>query len=166
MSRIGKQPIPVPDGVKVEIGKTEVKVTGPHGAVSARLHPALTVEWTEDGKVLEVRRPSDSKQHKALHGLTRSLVAAAVQGVKEPYRKALEIVGVGYTAKLAGKTLTLQIGFCHPVMFEVPDDLTVEAPTTQRINISGCDKQRVGQFAAIIRKEPNRPGQSSAISPI
>jgi len=164
MSRIGKQPIPVPDGVKVEIGKTEVKVTGPHGSVSARVHPSLTVDWTEDGKVLEVRRPTDSKQHKALHGLTRSLVASAVQGVSEPYRKALEIVGVGYTAKLAGKTLTLQIGFCHPVKFEVPDDLSVDAPTNQRINISGCDKQRVGQFAANIRKvRPPEPYNGKGI---
>ena len=152
MSRIGVQPIPVPDGVKVDLRKSEVVVTGPHGSVSARVHPALTVEWSEEGKVLAVRRPTDSKQHKALHGLTRSLVASAVKGVHEPYKKVLEIVGVGYTAKMAGKTLTLQIGFCHPVKFETPEGLTVETPTNQRIDITGCDKQQVGQFAANIRK--------------
>lgn len=152
MSRIGKQPIAIPDGVKVDFGKTEVTVTGPHGTVTAPFHPAMSVEWTEDNKVLEVRRPTDSKQHKALHGLTRSLVAAAVLGVKEPYKKSLEIVGVGYTAKMAGKTLTLQIGFCHPVKFEIPDGLDVVAPTNQRIDITGCSKQQVGQFAANVRK--------------
>jgi large subunit ribosomal protein L6 len=112
----------------------------------------MEVAWEEDGKILAVRRPSDTKQHKALHGLTRSLVASAVQGVKEPYKKVLEIVGVGYSAKMAGKTLTLQIGFCHPVKFEIPEGLSVETPTNQRIDISGCDKQQVGQFAANVRK--------------
>ena len=164
MSRIGKQPIDIPDGVKVDFGKTEIKVTGPHGSVTAPLHPALSVEWTEDNKVLEVRRPTDSKQHKALHGLTRSLVASAVQGVKEPYVKVLEIVGVGYTAKMAGKTLTLQIGFCHPVKFDIPDQLEVTTPTNQRIDISGCDKQQVGQFAANVRKvRPPEPYNGKGI---
>jgi len=164
MSRIGKQPIAIPDGVKVDLGKTEVKVTGPHGTVTAPVHPSLTVEWTEENKVLAVNRPTDSKQHRALHGLTRSLVASAVQGVKEPYRKVLEIVGVGYTAKMAGQTLTLQIGFCHPVKFDVPDGLQVETPTNQRIDITGCDKQQVGQFAANVRKvRPPEPYNGKGI---
>ena len=164
MSRIGRQPIEIPDGVKVDLGKTEVKVTGPHGSVSAPVHPSLSLEWTEEGKVLEVKRPTDSKQHKALHGLTRSLVASAVLGVKEPYKKKLEIVGLGYTAKMAGTALTLQIGFCHPVKFEIPDGLTVEAPTNQRIDITGCDKQQVGQFAANVRKvRPPEPYNGKGI---
>ena len=164
MSRIGTQPIPVPDGVKVDLRKTEVVVTGKHGSVTTPVHPAMTVDWSEEGKVLEVRRPTDSKQHRALHGLTRSLVAAAVQGVSEPYRKSLEIVGVGYSAKMAGNSLTLQIGFCHPVKFDVPEELEVATPTNQRIDISGCSKQQVGQFAANVRKvRPPEPYNGKGI---
>ena len=150
MSRIGKQPIPLPDGVKVSISKTEIKVTGPKGATRASVHPAMNV--VEEEGNLVVSRPTDSKQHRSLHGLTRSLIASAVTGVVTPFRKTLEIVGVGYTAKLQVKSLTLQIGFCHPVEFEIPEGIDLAVPTNQVIHISGCDKQQVGQFAADIRK--------------
>jgi large subunit ribosomal protein L6 len=162
MSRIGTQPIPVPDGVKVSIGKTEVEVEGPAGKVTALKHPDITVE--RDGDVLKVSRPTDNKQHRALHGLTRSLIASAVEGAKTPFRKVLDIVGVGYSAKMEGPRLTLQIGFCHPVHFEVPEGLTVETPTNQRIVIQGCDKQRVGQFAADVRRvRPPEPYKGKGI---
>ncbi|MHC4473231.1 MAG: 50S ribosomal protein L6 [Planctomycetota bacterium] len=164
MSRIGKQPIPVPDGVSVSVGKTGITVKGPEGTVVSPLPPAMKILTEDDGKVLRVERPTDSRQHRALHGLTRSLLASAVKGVKEPFRKILVIVGVGYNAKLEGKRLTLQIGFCHPVHFEIPEDLDVTTPTNQRIVIQGCDKQRVGQFAADIRKvRPPEPYKGKGI---
>jgi large subunit ribosomal protein L6 len=145
MSRIGKQPIAVPAGVTVTLTRTLATVK-------------------EEGGELHVGRPTDSKQHRSLHGLTRSLIAAAVAGVTDPYRKVLEIVGVGYTAKMQGKKITLQIGFCHPVDLAVPNGLTVEAPTNQQIVITGCDKHQVGQFAANIRKvRPPEPYNGKGI---
>ena len=164
MSRIGNQPIEVPDGVSVSLGKSAITVEGPHGTVTAPLpHPMKVVE-EEGGKVLRVERPTDSKQNRALHGLTRSLLASAVTGVKEPYRKVLVIIGVGYSAKLDGKRLTLQIGFCHPVHFDLPETIAVETPTNQRIVLTGCDKQAVGQFAADIRKvRPPEPYNGKGI---
>ena len=162
MSRIGKQPIPVPAGVKVTLSKTLATIKGPKGTTTAPIHPSLTVK--EEGGELHVGRPTDSKLHRSLHGLTRSLIAAAVSGVTEPYRKVLEIVGVGYTGKMQGKKLTLQIGFCHPVDFSIPDGLTVEAPTNQQIVITGCDKHQVGQFAANVRKvRPPEPYNGKGI---
>ncbi len=164
MSRIGRQPITLPDGVSVSIGKTSVEVKGPHGTVTARVHPSMKLIEEEGGKVLRVERPNDSKLHRSMHGLTRSLVAAAVTGVHTPYKKTLEIVGVGYTAKMDGKRLTLAIGFCHPVHFTVPETLTLETPTNQRIVVSGCDKQEVGQFAANIRRvRPPEPYNGKGI---
>jgi large subunit ribosomal protein L6 len=162
MSRIGKQPIPIPSGVKVALSKTEVKVSGPKGDAVAMVHPAIQV--VEEEGALHVRRPTDSKQHRALHGLTRSLIASAVEGVVTPFKKTLEIVGVGYSAKLQGKKLTLQIGFCHPVDFDIPDGIELEVPTNQVIHVSGCNKQRVGQFAANIRKvRPPEPYNGKGI---
>ena len=164
MSRIGKQPITLPAGVSVSIGKKSVEVKGPHGTVTALVHPSMKLIEEEGGKVLRVERPTDSKLHRSMHGLTRSLVAAAVEGVGTPYKKTLEIVGVGYTAKMDGKRLTLAIGFCHPVHFEVPETLTLETPTNQRIVITGCNKQEVGQFAANIRRvRPPEPYNGKGI---
>jgi large subunit ribosomal protein L6 len=162
MSRIGKQPIPVPAGVAVSVGKTDVTVKGPKGTVVAPLPPAMKV--VEEEGVLRVERPTDSKQHRAFHGLTRSLLASAVQGVTEPFRKVLLIVGVGYNAKMEGKRLTLQIGFCHPVHFDIPEGIEVETKTPQRIVVTGCDKQGVGQFAANVRKvRPPEPYNGKGI---
>jgi large subunit ribosomal protein L6 len=164
MSRIGRQPIALPDGVTVSIGKTSVEVKGPHGTVTALVHPSMKLIEEDGGKVLRVERPNDSKLHRSMHGLTRSLVASAVEGVHTPYKKTLEIVGVGYTAKMDGKRLTLAIGFCHPVHFEVPEGLTLETPTTQRIVVTGCNKQEVGQFAANVRRvRPPEPYNGKGI---
>ena len=164
MSRIGNKPIALPKGVSVKIGKTSVEVKGPHGTVTALVHPAIKLSQDDDGKALRVARPNDSKIHRSMHGLTRSLVASAVEGVHTPFKKTLEIVGVGYTAKMEGKKLTLAIGFCHPVHFAVPETLTVETPTNQRIVVSGCDKQAVGQFAANIRRvRPPEPYNGKGI---
>lgn len=150
------------------VGKTAVTVEGPHGTLESPVPSAISIVTEEDGKVLRVVRPTDSKQHRSLHGLTRSLLASAVSGVKTPYRKVLEIVGVGYTAKIEKRqgrdTLVLQIGFCHPVDFDIPDDLKVEAPTNQRIVVEGCGKQRVGQFAADVRRvRPPEPYNGKGI---
>lgn len=164
MSRIGKQPISVPDGVSVSLGKTEITVEGPHGKVTSPLPRPMKVVEDEGGKVLRVERPTDSRQHRSLHGLTRSLLASAVKGVHEPYQKILVIIGVGYTAKMEGKRLTLQIGFCHPVHFDIPETIAVETPTNQRIVLRGCDKQGVGQFAADIRRvRPPEPYNGKGI---
>lgn len=162
MSRIGKQPIPLPKGVEVKLTKTLATVKGPKGTVTAPIHPAIQV--AEKDGVLNVERPSNSKQHRSLHGLTRSLIASAVQGVTEPYRKVLEIVGVGYQARMEGKKLTLQIGFCHPVSFDIPEGLTVETPTNQQIVVTGCSKHDVGQFTANVRKvRPPEPYNGKGI---
>jgi large subunit ribosomal protein L6 len=164
MSRIGRQPIALPDGVTVNIGKTSVEVKGPHGTVTALVHPSMKLIEEDGGKVLRVERPNDSKLHRSMHGLTRSLVASAVEGVHTPYKKTLEIVGVGYTAKMDGKRLTLAIGFCHPVHFVVPEGLTLETPTNQRIVVTGCNKQEVGQFAANVRRvRPPEPYNGKGI---
>ena len=164
MSRIGKLPIAVPDGVKVSVGKTSIEVEGPVGKISTPLPHNFQIEEEDGGKVLHVKRPTDSKQSRALHGLTRSLLASAVSGVKTPFKKILDIVGVGYTAKMDGKRLTLQIGFCHPVHFDISEDIKVETPTNQRIVIEGCNKQRVGQFAADVRRvRPPEPYKGKGI---
>jgi large subunit ribosomal protein L6 len=148
----------------VKLSKTEATIKGPKGQVVTRIHPAIQVKAEDGGAVLSVHRPTDSKQHRALHGLTRSLLASAVAGVTEPFRKVLEIVGVGYQAKMEGAKLTLQIGFCHPVQFAIPAGLVVEAPTNQQIVITGCDKHLVGQFAANVRKvRPPEPYNGKGI---
>ncbi len=164
MSRIGRKPIALPAGVTVKIGKTSVEVKGPHGTVNALVHSSIKVIEEEGGKVLRVERPTNSRLHRSMHGLTRSLVASAVEGVHTPFKKTLEIVGVGYTAKMDGQRLTLQIGFCHPVHIEVPEGLTVGAPTNQRIVVEGCNKQEVGQFAANVRRvRPPEPYNGKGI---
>lgn len=154
MSRIGKQPIPLPAGVEIQVGRTEAVVKGPKGSVTLTMHPAISVKTTDrDGaKVVEVTRPNDAKPNRAAHGLVRSLIAGAVVGVKEPYRKVLEIVGTGYQAKAEPKKLTLQVGYSHPVVLPIPAGLAVETPTNQMISVTGADKRLVGQFAANVRR--------------
>jgi len=151
MSRIGKQPIPVPSGVEVSIDGTHVTVKGPKGTLEHRTPPTIAV--SRDGDELIVTRPDDEREQRALHGLTRSLVANMVQGVSEGYARELEIVGVGYRATAQGPSkLELQVGFSHPVHFEAPEGITFEVPQPTRITVRGCDKQLVGQVAANIRK--------------
>ena len=152
MSRIGRLPIPVPSGVDVAIDGQTINVKGPKGSLSHEVAAPITVERDEDG-TLKVLRPDDERQNRALHGLTRALVANMVTGVSEGFRKNLEIVGVGYRATAKGdNALELALGFSHPVPVKAPDGITfaVEAPT--RLRVTGIDKQLVGEVAAKIRK--------------
>jgi large subunit ribosomal protein L6 len=162
MSRIGKQPISVPDGVSVEIAHELVKVKGPKGELSERISPELTVEQAE-GTVL-VRRPSDRGQHRALHGLTRTLIANMVTGVTEGFEKRLEIQGVGYRAQIKGKGIELALGYSHPVPIDAPEGIQFEVPQPTEVIVRGISKQVVGETAARIRKQrPPEPYKGKGI---
>lgn len=151
MSRIGRTPIDVPAGVTVALDDHRVTVKGPQGELARSVSPAITIR--QDGDVLVVERPDDEREHRALHGLTRSLVANMVTGVTQGFSKELEIVGVGYRAIAKGPAaLELSLGFSHPVNVSAPDGVTFEVPTATRIVVKGIDKERVGQVAADIRK--------------
>jgi large subunit ribosomal protein L6 len=150
MSRIGKQPITVPSGVEVTIEGTHVAVRGPRGRLEQTL-PADMLILQEDG-VIRVERPSDERNHRSLHGLTRTLVANMIEGVTNGYEKRLEIVGVGYRAVLKGSDLEMALGFSHPVEFPEPNGIEFEVPAPNRIVVRGIDKQLVGEIAANIRK--------------
>ncbi|KEF35662.1 MULTISPECIES: 50S ribosomal protein L6 [Deinococcus] len=150
MSRIGKQPIAVPSGVTVSAEGGLFRAKGPKGELTVPYNPALTI--STEGDQLVVTRPSDRQEHRALHGLTRTLVANAVKGVSEGFTVNLELRGVGYRAKLAGKNLELAIGYSHPVVIEPPAGVTFAVPEPTRIDVSGIDKQLVGQVAANVRK--------------
>ncbi len=151
MSRIGRKPIPVPAGVNVAIEPELVTVNGPKGELSERIHRDITV--ARDGEELVVTRPTDRGEHRALHGLTRSLVANMVEGVTAGYEKRLEIQGVGYRAQLKGKDLELALGYSHPVAIKAPDGIEFEVPQPTRIVVRGISKQLVGETAANIRKQ-------------
>jgi large subunit ribosomal protein L6 len=151
MSRVGQNPIAIPSGVDVTIDGTQVTVKGSKGQLEHRLPGSITV--ARDGDALVVSRADDERENRALHGLTRSLVANMVQGVSEGFAKELEIVGVGYRALAQGPSkIELQVGFSHPVPVEAPEGITFEVPQPTRITVRGCDKQLVGQVAADIRK--------------
>ncbi len=157
MSRIGRMPISVPAGVdvKVEAGNV-ISVKGPKGTLTRTLHPDMEVQVESD--VIHVKRPSDEKEHKALHGLTRSLVNNMVEGVVNGYSKTLEINGVGYRAQKNGKKLVMNLGYSHTVEFEEADGITFDVPNANTIVVNGIDKQAVGQMAAQIReKRPPEP---------
>jgi large subunit ribosomal protein L6 len=151
MSRIGRQPIPVPAGVTVSIEPDRVTVNGPRGELSERIHRDILVEQ-DDGQIL-VKRPTDRGEHRALHGLTRSLIANMVHGVTEGFEKRLEIQGVGYRAQLRGRDLELALGYSHPVQVKAPDGIEFEVPQPTRIVVRGISKQQVGEIASIIRKQ-------------
>lgn len=162
MSRIGKQPIPVPAGVEVTIEGSDVTVKGPKGVLSQSFNADMAITL-EEGAVY-VRRPSDARQHRSLHGLTRTLVANMIVGVSEGFRKDMEIVGVGYRAALKGSDLDLSLGLSHPMVVKAPEGITFEVPAPNRISVSGIDKQRVGQIAAEIRKiRPPEPYKGKGI---
>ena len=162
MSRIGKQPIAVPDGVEITIEPELVKVKGPKGELQERVSRAMDVSQ-ENGEIL-VKRPTDRGEHRALHGLTRSLIANMVEGVTNGYEKSLEIQGVGYRAQLQGSKLVLALGYSHPVEIEAPSGIDFEVPQPTRIIVRGISKQVVGEVAAIIRKQrPPEPYKGMGI---
>jgi large subunit ribosomal protein L6 len=162
MSRIGKQPIPVPSGVTVDISSGEVRVHGPKGELSERIPRDITVE--QDDATVLVKRPTDRPNHRALHGLTRSLIFNMVHGVTEGYTKTLEIQGVGYRAQARGRDLELALGYSHPVPIKAPEGIEFEVPLPTRIIVKGIDKQLVGEVAANIRKKrPPEPYKGKGI---
>jgi len=162
MSRIGKLPIQIPDGVDVQIDTGVVRVKGPKGELEQTVSPDLSFE-REDG-VLLVKRPTDRGEHRALHGLTRSLVFNMVEGVTNGFEKRLEIQGVGYRAQLKGKTLELALGFSHPVRLDAPEGIDFEVPAPTQIIVRGIDKQAVGEIAARIRKfRPPEPYKGKGV---
>jgi large subunit ribosomal protein L6 len=162
MSRIGRKPIPVPTGVTVSISPQEVRVNGPRGELHERIPRDITV--AQEGEELVVTRPTDRGEHRALHGLTRSLVANMVEGVTAGYQKTLEIQGVGYRAQLRGRDLELALGFSHPVSIKAPEGIEFEVPQPTRIVVKGISKQLVGETAANIRKRrPPEPYKGKGI---
>jgi large subunit ribosomal protein L6 len=150
MSRIGRMPVPIPSGVDVTINGREVSVTGPKGKLS--LEVAEPIEVSQNDGVITVTRPNDEGNVRALHGLSRSLVANMVTGVTEGYRKTLEIVGVGYRVQARGSNLEFSLGFSHPITVSPPEGITLRVETPTRLVVEGIDKQQVGEVAANIRK--------------
>lgn len=162
MSRIGRAPIPVPTGVEVTIEPDLVSVNGPRGALSERIPRDITVARNEDQLI--VTRPTDRGEHRALHGLVRTLVANMVIGVTDGYEKRLEIQGVGYRAQLKGRDLELALGFSHPVSVLAPEGIEFEVPQPTRVVVRGISKQQVGEVAAKIRKQrPPEPYKGKGI---
>ncbi len=162
MSRIGRKPVSIPAGVTVTIEDHSIRVKGPRGDLVRRLHPAMEVVH-ENGTV-EVRRPSDESEHKALHGLTRTLVANMVEGVTRGFQKQLDIVGVGYKAEARPYGLQLALGFSHPVEYRAPKGIKLTAPQPTQIVVEGADKEVVGQVAAEIRNiRPPEPYKGKGI---
>jgi large subunit ribosomal protein L6 len=162
MSRIGKAPIPLPQGVEVKVDGDEVRVKGPKGELTQRIRPEAAVT-IEDGQLV-VTRQSDSKQHRAYHGLTRALVANMVEGVSTGFQKSLEIVGVGYRAEKRGDGVVLNVGYSHEVKYPEPAGITITTPAPTRIVIEGIDKQKVGQVAAELRSvRPPEPYKGKGI---
>jgi large subunit ribosomal protein L6 len=165
MSRIGKQPVTVPAGVKVRIADGKVFVEGPKGAKLEQAYPrSIGVEIDEAAKVIRVTRPDDERQNRALHGLTRSLIANMVQGVTKGYERRLKIEGIGYQARMDKKAVVLTVGFANAVKVEPPEGVTVELPDATTILVKGADKQKVGQMAAEIRHvRPPEPYKGKGI---
>jgi large subunit ribosomal protein L6 len=162
LSRIGRTPIPVPDGVEVTIRGQHVAVKGPKGELSHTVVEPIAVT-REDGELV-VTRPTDRGPHRSLHGLSRTLVANMVQGVTQGFEKRLEVVGVGYRAQLRGQTLELAVGYSHPVTIEPPPGIAFEVPAPTQIVVRGIDKQAVGQVAAEIRSvRPPEPYKGKGI---
>ena len=162
MSRVGKAPIPVPEGVEVSLGEGACRVRGPRGELGRTLPPAIGVRL-EDGAIV-VRRSSDAPQQRALHGLTRALIANMVEGVTEGFTRSLEIVGTGYRAELRGESLVLSVGFSHQVTLEPIEGAAFEVETPTLVHVSGIDKQVVGQQAALVRRvRPPEPYRGKGI---
>ena len=162
MSRIGKLPISIPDTVKVELQDHTVSVKGPKGTLSMVVHPAMDVR-VQDRQVL-CGRPSDTKFHKALHGLTRSLIANMVEGVTKGFERKLELVGVGYRAAVQGQNLTMTLGYSHPIIYPIPQGIRIEVKDQTQLTVSGTDKQLVGAVAAKVRSfRPPEPYKGKGV---
>ena len=162
MSRIGKLPVAVPKGVDVKVDAGVVTVKGPKGQLAMEFHPEIDMA-VEDGEI-RVQRPSDEKRHRALHGLTRSLVANMVEGVTDGFSKTLEIVGVGYKAEKKGSGVILSLGFSHTIDYQPTEGVSIETPTPTTVVVSGTDKQKVGQTAAEIRSfRPPEPYKGKGV---
>ena len=164
MSRIGKKPVTVPDGVSVQVAENTITVKGKGGELSWEFHPNMQVEYSAERKEVVIRRPDDQRQNRALHGLTRALIGNMVQGVVKPFEKRLEIQGVGYNAALKGKTLELQVGFANTIKLPVPPNVTVELPDATHVVVRSANKQAVGQFAAEVRRvRPPEPYKGKGV---
>ncbi|MBW3542059.1 MAG: 50S ribosomal protein L6 [Planctomycetes bacterium] len=164
MSRIGKQPVPVPQGVDVAIDGGTIKVKGTNGELSWAWHPRIGVEYDADKRQVIVTRPNDQRQSRALHGLTRSLIENMVDGVQKHFEKRLEIQGVGYNATLAGQVLQLSVGYANTVRIPVPENVICEVPAPTQIVVKSMDKQACGQLAADIRSvRPPEPYKGKGI---
>ena len=163
MSRIGKMPISIPNGVDVTLGEGNlVTVKGPKGTLSQKLSEKMAI--SNDNGTITITRPNDEKENRALHGLTRTLLNNMVVGVTEGYKKELDVNGVGYRVAKEGKKLTMNIGYSHPVVMEEIDGITIDVPSPNKIIINGIDKQKVGQFAAEVReKRPPEPYKGKGI---
>jgi large subunit ribosomal protein L6 len=162
MSRIGKQPIAIPDGVEVDVKPGTVKVKGPKGELTQEVSREMKVSL--DNGTVTVERPTDRGEHRALHGLTRSLIANMVEGVTDGYERRLEIQGVGYRAQLKGKALEMSLGFSHPVTVQAPEGIEFEVPQPTEVVVRGIDKQLVGEIAARIRKSrPPEPYKGKGV---
>jgi large subunit ribosomal protein L6 len=162
MSRIGRQPIPVPAGVNIAIDPGRVMVNGPLGELTQQVPVRMTIERRDDELV--VTRPTDRGEDRALHGLTRSLIANMVEGVTKGFEKRLEIQGVGYRAALRGTSLELNVGYSHPIVIDAPQGITFEVPAPTQVSVKGVDKQQVGEIAAEIRKvRPPEPYKGKGI---
>jgi len=164
MSRIGKKPIPLPSGVDVTVGDGQVTVKGKEGELTLPFHPAMTVVHDGEKNEVRVERPDETRESRALHGLTRSLIDNMVTGVQEPFVKRLEVVGVGYQASLAGNELALQVGFANTVKLPIPEGVSCEVPAATSIVVKSCDKQKCGQFAANVRRvRPPEPYKGKGV---
>ena len=162
MSRIGNKPITVPAGVEVKVEGNTVTVKGPKGTLTQAFNAAMEIKV--EGTEILVTRPSESKEHKSLHGLTRTLVSNMVIGVSEGFKKELEINGIGYRAAKTGKDVNLNLGFSHPVVVSDNEDIVIEVPAPNKLIITGIDKQKVGQFAAEVRElRPPEPYKGKGI---
>ena len=162
MSRVGRQPIPVPSGVEIAISGTDIRVKGPKGSLERSIPVPITVR--RDGDVLLVERPSDSRSHRSLHGLTRALVANMVVGVTEGFSRQLEIVGVGYRAAVQGDALNLELGFSHPIRYKLPKGIHANVERNVMITLDGIDKETLGETAATIRSfRPPEPYKGKGV---
>ena len=162
MSRIGRMPITVPANVTVAVDNNVVTVKGPKGELTQAMHPDMIIEV--EGTTVLVKRPSENKEHKSLHGLTRTLISNMIEGVEKGYKKDLEVLGVGYRVAKEGEKLVMNIGYSHQVIIPEIEGLTIEVPGPNKIIVVGCDKQKVGQFAAEIReKRPPEPYKGKGI---